>query len=60
MTDPMRGEGGASQHQQDDETRRTEVIQIRVTAAEKTEIERRATADHRPVSEYLRWRALVD
>lgn len=58
---PTTGEdAGGRVHEHEDETRRTEVIQIRVTHAEKAEIERRATAEHRPVSEYLRWRALTD
>jgi hypothetical protein len=41
-----------------DEGPRTERLVIRVTPEERAEIERRAAAEHRPISEYLRWRAL--
>jgi hypothetical protein len=57
---PTGSAGEPQRRQQDEESRRTEVIQLRVSPAEKAEIERRATADHRPVSEYVRWRALTD
>lgn len=44
----------------EDGPQRSVRIQLRLTPDERAEIERRAAAEHRTVSEYLRWRALAD